>query len=340
MTVFAVMYQPYVVISKRSNAVMIPALSKSRYPVAVFVDRDGVRGFYRLGDRYYVELVPKLQLKYIATVPALPNSIPLPAKETDAPIPLEKDSVVMIAVDDVAPENEEGKLSSTVRICLPFVDEPFVVPVRHLYQFCTAVYLVANRTFPHCTEALAPLLVGEAASKDVTEEAAEICGKVFAKQIKRCTTLRAIAAAGVCVAVVVRRRGHPLTLADVAMRLGVPSKYVRLAYLYTMKKLGLGRRDLAIDTEAYIRRLVSAFIDDPDLREVIASRAVEIYRKVREQNLGGKDPKGIAAACVYLAANLTNVKITQKQLSNVVGVTEVTLRKRIHELRHLLYSLS
>jgi len=46
----------------------------------------------------------------------------------------------------------------------------------------------------------------------------------------------------------------------------------------------------------------------------------------------GKDPAGLAAAAVYIAALLSGERRTQKEIAHVAGVTEVTVRNRYKEL--------
>jgi len=46
----------------------------------------------------------------------------------------------------------------------------------------------------------------------------------------------------------------------------------------------------------------------------------------------GKDPSGLAAAILYIAAKLLKEKVTQSQLAKAANVTEVTIRNRKREL--------
>lgn len=46
----------------------------------------------------------------------------------------------------------------------------------------------------------------------------------------------------------------------------------------------------------------------------------------------GKDPKGLCAGALYLVSKVKNKKVSQKEIANLVGVTEVTLRSRYKEL--------
>jgi transcription initiation factor TFIIB len=66
-------------------------------------------------------------------------------------------------------------------------------------------------------------------------------------------------------------------------------------------------------------------------------RAVEILRvaKIR-QGLSGKEPRGVAAAALYIACLETDSRRTQKEFAVAAGTTEVTLRNRMKGLKLLL----
>ncbi|MHA1855863.1 MAG: transcription initiation factor IIB [Promethearchaeota archaeon] len=54
----------------------------------------------------------------------------------------------------------------------------------------------------------------------------------------------------------------------------------------------------------------------------------------------GKDPKGIAAAVLYLAAKNKGEKRTQTQIASIARITEVTLRTRAKQIKTKLNSIS
>ena len=61
--------------------------------------------------------------------------------------------------------------------------------------------------------------------------------------------------------------------------------------------------------------------------------AIEIAEKTKNRDLSdGKAPNGIAAAYLYIASILLGQNILQKDVSNVSGVTEVTIRNRCKEI--------
>jgi transcription initiation factor TFIIB len=47
----------------------------------------------------------------------------------------------------------------------------------------------------------------------------------------------------------------------------------------------------------------------------------------------GKDPKGLAAACIYIAAREGNMRKTQSTVADIAKITEVTLRSRSKQIR-------
>jgi len=61
--------------------------------------------------------------------------------------------------------------------------------------------------------------------------------------------------------------------------------------------------------------------------------AVKILNKAKKKHMTmGKDPRGVAAAVLYVACQLKNKKVTQKRIASAANLTEVTLRNRKKEL--------
>ena len=83
--------------------------------------------------------------------------------------------------------------------------------------------------------------------------------------------------------------------------------------------------------------LVSKFITELNLNhqiEVLAQKILDRYEKV--YSLSGKDPKGLVAAALYIAALREKIKISQTKISRSIGITEVTLRNRLREMQRFL----
>lgn len=68
--------------------------------------------------------------------------------------------------------------------------------------------------------------------------------------------------------------------------------------------------------------------------------AIEILRKAKEkQGLAGKDPRGLAAAALYMASVNGEDKRIQKDVAQAAGTTEVTLRNRLRGLEENVKTL-
>jgi transcription initiation factor TFIIB len=79
--------------------------------------------------------------------------------------------------------------------------------------------------------------------------------------------------------------------------------------------------------------LVPKFIVELDLdseTENIVRKILKTFKK--HIPTSGKDPKGIVAGAIYLASKIKKLNLTQKQIADTIGVTEVTLRSRFKEL--------
>jgi transcription initiation factor TFIIB len=63
------------------------------------------------------------------------------------------------------------------------------------------------------------------------------------------------------------------------------------------------------------------------------NEAFKILKKADISELtSGRGPAGIAAAALYVAALLNDEKKTQREVADVAGITEVTIRNRYKEL--------
>jgi len=81
--------------------------------------------------------------------------------------------------------------------------------------------------------------------------------------------------------------------------------------------------------ESYVVRVASVL----KVPERVLAEALELARRVRESGVAsGRSPMGVAGAIVYLVALRNGVKVSQKDVAKVVGVTEVTIRNRVREI--------
>ena len=60
---------------------------------------------------------------------------------------------------------------------------------------------------------------------------------------------------------------------------------------------------------------------------------MELLKQIAEQELAsGRGPTGMAAAVLYIASVMCGERRTQREVADVAGVTEVTIRNRYKEI--------
>lgn len=161
--------------------------------------------------------------------------------------------------------------------------------------------------------------------KNIREIAALIYRKAVEKNLIRGRSIEGVAAAALYAAC--RQCGVPRTLDEVSRVSRVGRKEIGRTYRFVSKELGL--KLLPTSPRDYIPRFTSAL----NLNGEVRSKAVEILRQAKEKEIiSGRGPTGIAAAAIYIASVLCGDRRTQKEVADVAGVTEVTIRNRYKEM--------
>jgi transcription initiation factor TFIIB len=82
---------------------------------------------------------------------------------------------------------------------------------------------------------------------------------------------------------------------------------------------------------------ISRFCSVLNLSADVKAKTLEILREATNQELtSGRGPTGMAAASLYIASVLCGERKTQQEVSDVAGVTEVTIRNRYKEIAEKL----
>ena len=75
-----------------------------------------------------------------------------------------------------------------------------------------------------------------------------------------------------------------------------------------------------------------------ELEQRVEVLATEFYLKFSSFiDFTGKNPKGIAAASVYLTCQLHKIRVSQIAVAKVAGITDATLRKRMKEFNESIH---
>lgn len=114
---------------------------------------------------------------------------------------------------------------------------------------------------------------------------------------------------------------------EVAAVAQASSDELTVAYAALNRELGLETGP--IDPREYLPR----FADRLNLPPAVQRRARELAAIVVERNLaGGRAPSGVAAACLYTAAQEHGVSITQQDTADVAGVAPATIRSTYQDI--------
>ena len=165
-----------------------------------------------------------------------------------------------------------------------------------------------------------------AISANVLEKAAYLYRKAMEKKLVRGRSISAMIAASLYAAC--RDTETPRTLNDVADAANVKRKDISRCYRLLHKELEL--KMPVVDSTQLIARISSKLA----ITEKTKRDAAKVLRGIQERKeSSGKDPMGLAASALYLACVKNGVSITQRDLAEAAGVTEVTIRNRYKSLR-------
>jgi len=161
--------------------------------------------------------------------------------------------------------------------------------------------------------------------RTVRETAAMIYRKAALKKLVRGRSIEGVITAALYAAC---RQCHvPRTLDEISNIAHISRKEIGRTYRYVSRELGL--KLLPTSPEDYISRFCSELKLSGDVR----AKTLEILQEAAHQELtSGRGPTGMAAASLYIASVLCSERRTQREVADVAGVTEVTIRSRYKEL--------
>ena len=175
--------------------------------------------------------------------------------------------------------------------------------------------------FPNWIEWL--LLLG--LPRTVRETAAVVYRKAVDKNLIRGRSIEGVAAAALYAAC--RQCSVPRTLDEIEEVSRVSRKEIGRTYRFISRELAL--KLMPTSPIDYVPRFCSGL----NLKGEVQSKSVEILRQASEKELtSGRGPTGVAAAAIYIASILCGERRTQREVADVAGVTEVTIRNRYKEL--------
>ena len=159
----------------------------------------------------------------------------------------------------------------------------------------------------------------------VIDEASRIYNYVLQRGLVRGRSMESVIAA--CIYSACRSYNIPRTLDEISNASDVERKEIGRTYRFIVRKMGLK------STPSSPKDYISIFANVLKLSPKTQNEAIKILGRAENSELtSGRGPAGIAAAALYVAALLNDEKKTQREVADVAGITEVTIRNRYKEL--------
>jgi len=165
--------------------------------------------------------------------------------------------------------------------------------------------------------------------KNVKERAAVIYRKALKQDLIRGRSIDAFVAASLYAACRIMRVPRPLkTVSKASTR---QHSEVSRTYRLLLKEFNL---KMPIDDPM---KFIPSIASKLKIRRDTEQAAIDVLIRARaKRGLSGKDPRGIAAAALYMACLEKDDKRIQKEVARAAGTTEVTLRNRLRGLEIVL----
>lgn len=194
------------------------------------------------------------------------------------------------------------------------------------WQIRTRVHSSVDRNLAQAMSELDRLASQLGLTRSIKELAALLYRKLIIRRLARSRSIDAMVGAAIYAAC--RLRSAPRSLEEISRHSRVTKKKIGQHYRLLVEKLGL--RMPISEPANYVPR----FITQLGLPGKVQRRVLEILEDAKKQRslITGRDPRGLAAAAIYIASILEDSRVTQRDIAMAAGVTEVTVRNRYKEL--------
>ncbi len=159
----------------------------------------------------------------------------------------------------------------------------------------------------------------------VEEYASMLYRKALKQGLLKGRSIKAMVAA--CVYYASKSDNVPSPLHEIEKRSEEDRRKITICYNSIQKRLNL--KSAVLDPLTLIPKAASNLGLSQKIETMIA-QVIRAYKKCHL--LSGKDPKGVAAAAMYYIIKKRGIYITQNDIVEELGVTEVTMRKRYKEI--------
>jgi transcription initiation factor TFIIB len=200
------------------------------------------------------------------------------------------------------------------------------------WNFRTQFYKPNNRNYIIAFRKLGNLQDKLGLPDAVVEKAAYTYRKAQQRGIVRGRTIDGIL--GAAVYATCRELGIPKTLDEVAQASSI--KENRISKAYRILSIELGISTPMLDPMKCVVKVANKV----NINEMTKRKAMAIMGQVTGKEISaGKDPMGLAATVIYICCLGTDENKSQVDIAKAAGVTEVTVRNRLKDLKQKLPEL-
>ena len=197
------------------------------------------------------------------------------------------------------------------------------------WQIRTRISDGTERNLAHALTSLDRMSSSLSLPRNVRETAAMIYRKAVRQKLIRGRSIEGVTAAVLYAAC--RQCNVPRTLEEISSISQMKKKEIGRNYRNISRKLEL--KLLPTTPQDYVSRFCSQL----KLCTDVQVKTLEILKKASFNELtSGRGPTGLAAAALYIASVLCGERRTQREVAEIAGVTEVTIRNRYKELAEKL----
>jgi transcription initiation factor TFIIB len=194
------------------------------------------------------------------------------------------------------------------------------------WNFRTQIHTSAERNLMRAFNDLARVKDKLGLSDAIIEKTAYIYRKAQEKHLTKGRSVSAILAAAIYIAC--REVGASRTLADIAASMDVKRKIISRGHRILINELDINVPP--VDLVKCVARIANKMNIDEKTKRMAMHTMVDLIDK---EISTGKSPMGLAASVLYTSCVRNDENTTQKNIAEAAGVTEVTIRNRIKDLR-------
>jgi transcription initiation factor TFIIB len=197
------------------------------------------------------------------------------------------------------------------------------------WDFRIKGYTSTNKNLKQAFNELNMLKDKLALSNATVEKSAYIYRKALERRLARGRSISAIVAAAVYIAC--RELQIPKSLREIAAASNIRRKVLSRSCRILISKLDM--KIPIIDPMKCIFKVANK----TNLKEKTKRQAMDVMNNLTKREISaGKNPMGLAATVLYVSCLNTGVNIRQADIASAAGITEVTLRNRIKDLKDKL----